>query len=566
MRLSILTLALAAVSAGAASSSWLREVEPIVTSSERSAFQALTTDEARDEYIEAFWKTKAISADEYYQRLAHIDGAFGSGKLGSGANTDRGRLYLTLGAPDRVSRIPSSRIFYPLEIWHYSTAEAIGINYQLQFIFFERNGVGDYRLYSPQLDTIRKLLNPQAATRGMFPVNDSVTESDIRNRLNVGPAEDEVIEAAIGVARGIKGVGNDEILARATAPSDAIRGSLRAKVTSRLIPPRERAQLKTFQSVSMAGTPVVDLMFETRCANVIGLQVSLASGQALEQTETKLGLPSPQAIRYQHRLFLLPGEYKVELVSDGAISRFPLKVEPPDASEILVADAAEPGRKTPFSFGLMSVDPNPTGSLAVIQLQRPEPVQWRLSRGASIVWKESTGMDAVLAGGFVVERIGAKDLPKGEYVLTAKFGVQTRSTSIMVGEPDTQGVLVSYNANLREDSEWSALSRQWLARGNLSEARRAAERAWKVAPSDRNAIDLARIAALEGDLDSPRPVLRAILDRDPKQFDALSLMAFIETKLQDYPAAADYYRKALTLRESPELSKALAEAEAKPQR
>ncbi len=141
------------------------------------------------------------------------------------------------------------------------------------------------------------------------------------------------------------------------------------------------------------------------------------------------------------------------------------------------------------------------------------------------------------------------------------FGGETRSTSIVIVDPEVRGVLVSCNANLHEDLEWSAQSRQWLAPGNLSEARRTAEHAWNVAPSDRNVIDLARIAVLEGDLDSPRPVLRAILDRNPKQFDALSLMAFIETKLQDYPAAADYYRKALTLRESPELAQSLAEAE-----
>jgi GWxTD domain-containing protein len=553
-----------AVAAASPSSSWLKEVEPIITSSEKAAFLALTTDEAREEYIGEFWKTKAITADEYYERLAHVDSVFGSGKLSSGPNTDRGRMYLTLGAPDRVTRIPSSRIFYPLEIWHYSGAEAVGIKYALQFVFFERNGLGDYRLYSPNVDTIRRLLNPQASTRGMFPVNDTVSEADIRNRLNVGPAEDEVIEAALGVARGIKGEANDEILAHATSPSEAIRGMLRTKVTSRLVAGREATSLKMFQSFSSNGTPAVDLLLETTAANSIGLRVSLAAGQVLEQTETGLSFGAAEPLRYQHRLFLLPGEYNADFILDGGTVRFPLKVESSGPSEILTGNTTEPGRRTPFSFGLLNVAPTSSGSLALIQLVRPAPVLWRLLRGATVVWKTTSSGVSVLPGGFVLQQVGEPELPAGDYVLMATVEGETKSTKVHRGGVENSPLLLSYNANLTEDAESSSLTRQWLARGDLTKARAAADRAYALRRTDRNAIDLARVITFQGDLDSPRTTLRAILNRDPRQFDALTLMGLIETRLQDYPAAADYFRRALAVQESEDVKNALADVLRRP--
>jgi GWxTD domain-containing protein len=189
----VTALLLAAACASAAPCGWLEEVAPIITAEERSAYLALTDERARENFVHQFWLGKQISAEDYYRRVAYIDANFGSGKLLSGYHTDRGRMYLTLGAANKVSRIVSSRDFFPIEIWYYDGAPGLGIHYQLNFLFFQRHAAGDYVLYSPSLDTIRALLNPQASTRGMFPVNDVVTEADIRTRLKVPPAEEEVI-------------------------------------------------------------------------------------------------------------------------------------------------------------------------------------------------------------------------------------------------------------------------------------------------------------------------------------------------------------------------------------
>ncbi len=109
------------------------------------------------------------------------------------------------------------------------------MNTELRLIFFQKNNIGFPHLYSPTLDTIRALLIPQASVQDTFGPNDEYTEADIRNMLNVPPAEDEVISAAVNVATGIQHSGNDEILGKITSPSLMLSKSLTASVKSRLI-------------------------------------------------------------------------------------------------------------------------------------------------------------------------------------------------------------------------------------------------------------------------------------------------------------------------------------------
>jgi GWxTD domain-containing protein len=164
---------------------------------ERTLYSSLTDEKAREVFRTGFWSSKSITESEYIARVEHIDNAFGSGQPGSGANTDAGRLYLALGPPTSISKLPSSRIFYPTEIWAYDHVPGIQTSSRVQFLFY-----GDRRkLYSPQINTIRALLIPNAGTRGLFPVNDIITETDVKERLNLSPAEMDVLEAAIGVGR-----------------------------------------------------------------------------------------------------------------------------------------------------------------------------------------------------------------------------------------------------------------------------------------------------------------------------------------------------------------------------
>ena len=107
------------------------------------------------------------------------------------------------------------------------------------------------------------------------------------------------------------------------------------------------------------------------------------------------------------------------------------------------------------------------------------------------------------------------------------------------------------------------LGHQYLVRGNSTEARAWLERSWVERPADATKIELCRITALSGQYDVARAELKDILDRDPDNFDALTVMAFIEVQLQDYARAERFYSRALELHPSSAVAKALASLRAK---
>lgn len=326
MRAGLLLVAAWSATALGAADPWLVRLAPALTAEEKKLYRSLSTEGERDAFRRAFWRDKAIPESEYLQRLDYVDGAFGSGQTGSGANTDQGRVYLANGAPNSVHRLPSSRVFVPCEVWYYDSLPRTGYRSRLQFLFYKKAAIGDFRLYSPQLNTIRALLIPQPATRGMFPVNDEITANDIRNRLKSSPAEEEIVEAATGVARGVTGVGNGEILSRAVSTAHMIRrepGMVRTEVESRFeVAPSPDLRVLQFWA---GDTPVVDVQLRVRAAARIRLAVDSTAGR-LEETEIPLGFPDTRSVVCIQRFFLLPGQYSLAVEVDGNRSVMPLRV------------------------------------------------------------------------------------------------------------------------------------------------------------------------------------------------------------------------------------------------
>src|SRR5437870_4759452 len=110
----------------------------IVTAAERAAYNALKTNEERENFIENFWRRRDPDPDTeeneyreaYYGRIAYANEHFTSGV--PGWRTDRGRIYITWGKPDSVEAHPTggsydrpsyegggSTTTYPFETWTY---------------------------------------------------------------------------------------------------------------------------------------------------------------------------------------------------------------------------------------------------------------------------------------------------------------------------------------------------------------------------------------------------------------------------------------------------------------
>ena len=154
---------------------WLdEEVVYVITPHERDVFRELRTDKERDIFIEAFWKHRDPDPgtprnefkDEHYRRLDYANKFYGRSTPLPGWKTDRGRMYIILGAPRNIEQYTNVNGVYPAEIWFYLGDPAVGLPTGFNLIFFKRSGIGDFVLYSPTEDGPRALI---ADSMNMYP-------------------------------------------------------------------------------------------------------------------------------------------------------------------------------------------------------------------------------------------------------------------------------------------------------------------------------------------------------------------------------------------------------------
>jgi GWxTD domain-containing protein len=142
---------------------WVTEdVAYIITPEERCAFLKLDYDDERQQFIEQFWLRRSSNSDvldndfkeEHYRRIVFANEKFGTEN--PGWKTDRGRVYVMFGSPDKfeshASGEPTGRppeegpetVQYSWENWHYRYIAGVGEDVDLQFV--DPGGSGDYRL------------------------------------------------------------------------------------------------------------------------------------------------------------------------------------------------------------------------------------------------------------------------------------------------------------------------------------------------------------------------------------------------------------------------------------
>ncbi|MBC7926389.1 MAG: GWxTD domain-containing protein [Bryobacteraceae bacterium] len=449
--------------ASAARDLWLTRVEAVINTDERTRYLSLSSEEERESFREAFWNGKAVSGAEYFERAAYTDTKFGSGQTGSGVNTDQGRVYVALGPPTQTFQLPFSRLLQPLEIWRYDHIPGIPVSSEIQLLFFQPRGVGLMKLYSPQIHTIRALLINNAGTRGAFGVNEIATAADLPNRLQLSPVELQAVDAAIGVARGVTGSGNSELLYRLSSPAAMLRRETREKVQSRIVTATgTRPQFTTVQVRTSERIPAIELTADVTVKEKIGVEIN-----GIESVETKLNFAEAARISYRHRLYLLPGSWNVTLISDGQRTLFPTTVH-----------------------ALTDQDP-----------------------------------------------VASADL---------------------LPEADSAGIPVIYRANLRIDSQWTSVGRQYLHAGVLDRALLCYQKALRSNPSSPDALaGMGKLYALQGKLDQARTDMERALQIQPEHYEAIVGLAGVASSFGDTTQALAYYRQAQAIRPSGEILAAM---------
>jgi GWxTD domain-containing protein len=112
--------------------------------------------EEKSRLFKKFWKSKDPTPsteenevmEEYYRRVDYANASFGT--FIEGWRTDRGMVYIILGAPNDIERHPFEVDSKPYEIWSY-------YQYNRQFIFVDQTGFGEYRLISPFWEILNEI-------------------------------------------------------------------------------------------------------------------------------------------------------------------------------------------------------------------------------------------------------------------------------------------------------------------------------------------------------------------------------------------------------------------------
>jgi GWxTD domain-containing protein len=149
---------------------WLeKDVVYIINNDERQTFLNLATDAERDKFIERFWELRNPDPgapingykEEHYRRLEYVNAHFGRLDGSDGWRTDRGRTYITLGPPKQTNRQLALNNMWPLEIWFYSNGHP-ALPPHFYVVFYQKEGSGEFRLYSPYMDGPDKLVSTLA--------------------------------------------------------------------------------------------------------------------------------------------------------------------------------------------------------------------------------------------------------------------------------------------------------------------------------------------------------------------------------------------------------------------
>jgi GWxTD domain-containing protein len=120
----------------------------IATVPEQQKYKALSTVEAKREFLYTFWKARdenpSDDRNDYYQNYLNrikISNDKYSALGKEGWKTDRGRVFIVYGEPSQIDRHPNETSTRPYEIWLYESIEG-GVS----FIFGDITGFNNYQL------------------------------------------------------------------------------------------------------------------------------------------------------------------------------------------------------------------------------------------------------------------------------------------------------------------------------------------------------------------------------------------------------------------------------------
>jgi GWxTD domain-containing protein len=393
---------------------WLSEEVPyIITDEERASFKKFTTDDEREQFIEAFWERRNPNPgspenefkEEYYRRIAYANEHYASGI--PGWKTDRGRIYITWGPPDEIDSHPSGGTYdrppeegggetstYPFEQWRYRYIEGIGNNIILEFV--DPSMSGEYHLTMDPGEKDALLHVPGAGltlmeSMGMASKAQRFTRTD---GMTTG-------QSLGGTPESMNEFTRLDLYAKIFKPPavkfNDLKASVSHKITGELLPFDVRTDFIRVTEDSIL-TPITvqiansELQFQNKdgvmhaVLDVFG-QITTLSGRYVNTFEKGIRLDVPEGefqkyvdrkSIYQEVVPLRPGRYKLSIVlkddANGHMGALDLPVTVPhfdddslSHSSLILADLIQPLPMSqvgsgPFVIGSTKVRPSVNGN------------------------------------------------------------------------------------------------------------------------------------------------------------------------------------------------------------
>jgi GWxTD domain-containing protein len=162
---------------------FLSEVRYLISRKESKIFKNTPTEERR-KFIEEFWKIRDPDPtteenefrDEYYRRIDLANHLFREGS--AGWLSDRGRILILLGEPERRDVYPSGYSFYepPVEIWYYGQFPIIFVDYAYEGLY--KLEPGSARWLST-INVAQMQLKPKGITRNVRLFDFTLTAQEL---------------------------------------------------------------------------------------------------------------------------------------------------------------------------------------------------------------------------------------------------------------------------------------------------------------------------------------------------------------------------------------------------
>ncbi len=379
---------------------WLeKDVVYIISKEEKDAFLRLARDEDRDKFMEEFWEIRNPTPgspvnefkEEHYRRIAFADARFGSEWVANGWQSDRGRIYIILGPPGSRQFFTSGGQIYPIELWFYTTNEP-SLPPFFYVMFYQKEAMSDFRLYSPYIDGPDKLVrasgaenNPRNAWKFLHDFNPELAKASL-TLIPSEPADinDQRSMTSDGMLMKIVNLANDKFHKERIG----LQRRLREQVTARLSPDLPALKVATLPLRDPLGENFIhyslqidepqnyalgsfkdkyflNLEVQVRVMDAQKKLIYETTRQAVTYYEEKdLAEVRSRPLSFEDRLAVLPGNYELEFLMLNRVNRVyyrasaSVRVEPAAVSALtlgrpVLVQHCEPStsNEDPFSFG-----------------------------------------------------------------------------------------------------------------------------------------------------------------------------------------------------------------------